>query len=329
MSGFAAVGLDHAYLSSLGMFMDAFELVRIQVENRFNAHERIRMQSRIHLLSLDGRYVTLAGGRRLNADAGLDSRLHYTLIHVPGFVSGGEARLVTRLTGATRLYEWLHDQYRHGALISASGAAVFVLAEAGLLGGSAVAVARPLIPMFRLRYPGIRIDHRQPFAEHERIFTSAGSAADARMMARLVECTTSPEMARWFNEVTGLHLATQEHLAEDELVANAQLWLENRFSQGVTVTDMARDLGVSQQTLLRRFHRHLGMTPRDYIQKLRIEAAQHLLLRTSRPVQQIAALVGYSDVHAFAKVFRALSGVSANRYRAAKRDAVATADSEP
>lgn len=204
-------------------------------------------------------------------------------------------------------------------MISASGSAVFVVAEAGLLAGHTASVSRPLIPLFRHRYPGIRIDHRQPFTEHGQLLTSAGPATDPQLVARLLERTTSQEVARWVNDVTGLTRTTRQHLAEDDLVANAQLWLENRLSQGISVAAMARDLAVSQQTLLRRFRRHLGMAPRDYIQKLRIETAQHLLVRTSRPVQQIATLVGYSDVHAFAKVFRALSGVSPNRYRSTRR----------
>jgi AraC-like DNA-binding protein len=49
-----------------------------------------------------------------------------------------------------------------------------------------------------------------------------------------------------------------------------------------------------------------------------MESAQRLLTRTSRPVQQIASVVGYDDVQAFARVFRKFSGCSASGFRAGR-----------
>ena len=316
MAGFAAIALDNVYMSSLGMFLDAFELVRIQVMNIFSTRARVAMQSPLRLLTADGRPASVAGGRQLAADDTLDSQAQYALVHIPGFVAGSEAALAARLANSTRLCEWLRQQHQGGSLISASGSAVFVLAEAGLLDAEIAAVARPLVPLFRRRYPGIRIDHRRSFVEHERVFTSIGWAADPQLLARLVERTTTPELARWIADVTGLHRVTEGRLVEDELVANAQLWLENRFAGEARIADLAHDLAVSEQTLLRHFRRHLSMTPRDYVRKLRMEAARSMLLQTTRSVQQVAALVGYDDVHAFAKVFRQLTGCSANQFRA-------------
>jgi transcriptional regulator GlxA family with amidase domain len=170
--------------------------------------------------------------------------------------------------------------------------------------------------VFRRRYPGIRVNHLQAVVEHERIVTGPGLAADTQLLARLVELTTTPELARWLADVTGLHQTTEDGLAEDPLVANAQLWLEERFAQDVQITDLATAMAVSHQTLLRHFNRHLGVSPRSYVQRLRMEAAQRLLLRTSRPIEQIATLVGYDDVHSFRKVFRTHTGSSASRFRA-------------
>ena len=319
MSGFAAVGLDNVYLSSLGAFLDAFELVRIRVALLFSERASLAMESPIHLLTPDGRPVRMAGGRRIAGDAALDAHGQYALIHIPGFLVGDEASLDARLAGTARLCEWLRRQHEGGALISASGSAVFVLAESGLLSGHTVAVTRPLIPFFRRRHPGMRIDHRKAIVEHERVLTSIGLAADSQLMVRLVERTTTVELARWLADVTGLHRTADGQLAENDLVAHAQLWLEDRLAQDARIADLADDLAVSQQTLLRHFQRHLGMTPRDYMRKLRVETAQTLLLRTNRPVQEIAGLVGYDDVHAFAKAFRTISGMSASRFRLAKK----------
>lgn len=318
MSGFAAIALENVYMSSLGIFLDAFELVRGHVSRRFGTRTRFAMESPIRLLTPNGRAVRVAGGRRISADEGLSDDARYALIHIPGFIVGGEEALDARLADASRLCDWLRRQYQGGAVISASGAAVFVLAHARLLKGVA-ALSRPLIPLFRQRYPAIRVDHRKPWVEQGRVITATGLAADTQLLSRLLELGTTPELARWFGDIAGLNQIAEDQLAQDELVARAQLWLEDRVAQPLRIAELADAMAVSQQTLLRHFQRHLAMNPRDYVRKIRMEAAQQLLLRTNRPIQEIAGLVGYEDTHAFAKVFRRFAGISPQGYRTARR----------
>lgn len=319
MPGFAVVGLEGVYMSSLGMFLDAFELIRRQVTALYQTRESITMETRISLLTPDGRPVRMAGGRRLAADAGIErNSVDYDLIHIPGFVVGSEDALGDRLADVEPLCRWLRRQHGAGALCSASGAGVFLLAESGLLNGGVAALTRQLIPLFRRRYPGVRVDHRSVVVEHDRVLTGSGLAADAQLLVRLVEQSVSPELARWLGDIMSLHLVPEEQLAEDPLVANAQIWLEERLAQDLRIADLARTLAVSQQTLLRHFRRHLNTTPREYVQRMRIEAAQRMLRRTRRPIDQVAALVGYDDVQSFRKVFREHTGTSPGRYRAAR-----------
>lgn len=316
MSGFAVVGLADAYISSLGIFLDAFELIRRQVIELYRTREPMSMQTRIHLLTPDGRAVRLAGGRTLPSDGGLDTLVQYDLIHLPGFIFGDESALVSRLADAAPLCHWLSQQHAGGAFVSASGSAVFLLAEAGLLNGGVATIARPLIPVFSRRYPDIRVNHRSAVVEHGRVISGSGLAADMQLLTRLVEHVTTAELARWLSDVTSLHQAAEDHLADDPLTANAQLWLEERFAQDVRISELAKAMAVSQQTLLRHFHRHLDTTPQEYVRQLRMKSAQGLLLRTSRAIEQIATLCGYSDVHTFRKVFREYSGTSPSQYRA-------------
>ena len=321
MSGFAVIALDQVYMSSLGSFIDAYVLVRSQVTQFFHTRQHFSMTTPVYILTPDGRPVTMAGDRRLAVDGGLDSTIKYDLVHIPGFKVNNEAALQERLEAYGELCAWLRHQHDGGALIAASGSGVFVLAEAGLLNNGVATIARPLTPLFRLRYPHIRIDRRQSVIENGRIIMGSGLAADTRLMSRLVEYTTNPDLARWVGDVTGLNQALDEQISEDPLVANAQLWLEERFAEKIRIADLADAMSVSQQTLLRHFHEHLGTTPGHYIQERRIEAAKRMLVRTSRPVEEIASLVGYNDVHSFRKVFRRHTGASASRYRATHKKA--------
>ena len=315
MPGFAVVGLADTYMSSLGIFLDAFELIRRQVIVLYQNRESMAMQTPVRLLTPDGRSVRMAGGRSMIPDGGLDASAQYDLIHLPGFVFDDEDALDTLLAESAPLCDWLNRQYAAGARVSASGSAVFVLAKSGLLNGSTAAIGRPLLPLFRRRFPRIQVDHRSAVVEDGRLVTGSGMAADMQLLTRLVEQVTTPELARWLSDVTSLHQTAEEHLADDPLTANAQLWLEERFAQDVRITDLAKGMSVSQQTLLRHFHRHLNVTPQEYLRQMRIKAAQGLLQRTSRTIGQIAGLSGYNDIHTFRKVFREYTGTSPSKYR--------------
>ena len=318
MSGFAVIGLPDTYIASLGAFLDSFELVRRQVIELYRSTEPMTMQTQIHLLTPDGRPVRLAGGRSLAADGSTDSAVQYDLVHLPGFIAANDAALDARLADARPLHQWLVRQYEGGARLSASGSAVFVLAETGLLNGGVVTVPRGLVPIFRRRYPDIRVDHRATIVEHGRLITANGLAADIQLLTRLVHHAATPELARWLSDVTSQHQATDDQLSGSPLVANAQLWLEERFAQNVRIADLAAAMAVSQQTLLRQFQRHLQLTPQEYLRRLRIRSAQGLLARTSRSISQVASLCGYGDVHSFRKVFREHTGTSPSAYRAAQ-----------
>lgn len=318
MAGFAVVGLADAYISSLGVFLDSFELIRRQVTALYRARQNVAMQTRVQLLSIDGRPARLAGGRTMATDGGLDGQVQYDLIHLPGFLISDEHALDARLADIEPLRTWLTRQHSSGALISASGAAVFLLAEMGLLNGGVAAVGRPLTPLFRRRYPSVRTDHRTPVVEHARMITASGLAADLQLLARLVEYVTTPELGRWLSDATSLHQTAEDRLADDPLTANAQLWLEERFAEDIRIHELASAMSVSQQTLLRHFQQFLKLTPQDYLRQVRLKAAEGLLRRTSRPIGQIANLVGYNDVQAFRKVFRENYGCSPSSYRANK-----------
>jgi transcriptional regulator GlxA family with amidase domain len=128
-------------------------------------------------------------------------------------------------------------------------------------------------------------------------------------------------MARWLASVIGVDRVEHDRLPDDALVANAQLWIEQHFTEDFRIGDLARTLSTSHQTLIRRFTRAIGMRPREYAQHLRIQAAQRMLRQTHRRIELIATLVGYADARSFREIFRERTGMSASAYRASARTA--------
>jgi transcriptional regulator GlxA family with amidase domain len=316
MADFALFAPAGTYHSSAGAMLDAYLLVRRQIERVFYPPEdAIQMETQLRLLTPIGAPVQFAGGRKLPADGGIDTETVYDWVHIPAFETGGPEALRARMADAAQPLEWLRQQHAKGAILSASGAGIFYLVEAGLTGTMALPLPRAFIPLCRAVYPRIALDERRPLVEQGRIVLGNGPGADALLMERLLERTISVEMSRWFVSVIGSGAIIGTEAAKDPMVANAQLWLESRFTQDIHIAELAAAMSASHQTLIRHFVHELGMRPRDYVQHLRVHAAQRMLETTHHSIDRIAALVGYRDVRSFRTVFHEHAGMTATAYR--------------
>jgi len=66
---------------------------------------------------------------------------------------------------------------------------------------------------------------------------------------------------------------------------------------------------------MRSFKEITGFSPTQYIIRLRLEKACHLLSTTTLPVTEIAFHVGFDDSNYFARQFHNVIGLSPSHYR--------------
>ena len=84
---------------------------------------------------------------------------------------------------------------------------------------------------------------------------------------------------------------------------------------GWTVEALARIAAMSRSSFAARFRARVGLTPLDYVTRWRMYRAGTMLRQSTRPIAEIAYLVGYDNESAFAKAFRRVTGISPGRYR--------------
>lgn len=79
--------------------------------------------------------------------------------------------------------------------------------------------------------------------------------------------------------------------------------------------ELAAKLNYSESKLSYLFKNEFGITYTCYIRQTRIRISCHLLLQTNMSVEQISERIGYSDVRAYRKNFKAIMGTTPLKYR--------------
>src|SRR5580692_380848 len=208
-------------------------------------------------------------------------------------LAGGEVREA----GAV-LRKWSE----RGALTATACIGTFVLAEAGLLDGEEATTTWWLSPLFRQRYPRVRLDESRILVQSNTMLT-AGAALSHLDLALALIRRASPELANLTARYLVVDVRTSQsiysipdHLAHaDPLIQQFERWARGRLAEGFSLDQAAQALATSKRTLARRMEGVLGKTPLAFFQDLRVERAVHLLRTTHASVDQIATKVGYAE----------------------------------
>jgi AraC family transcriptional regulator len=92
--------------------------------------------------------------------------------------------------------------------------------------------------------------------------------------------------------------------------------LEATFSDSVTLSAVAAEVGVHPVHLASAFHRHYHCTVGEYIRRLRVEYACRVLPGSGTSLAGIAAAAGFADQSHFSKTFKRVTGMTPGQYRA-------------
>ncbi len=92
-------------------------------------------------------------------------------------------------------------------------------------------------------------------------------------------------------------------------------FINENYTKKLYIPDLAKveNLSTSRYNVL--FRQTTGLTPTDYIKRLRLNHACELLLSTDLPVNVIGEIAGYEDQYFFSKIFKKAIGVTPREYR--------------
>ena len=111
------------------------------------------------------------------------------------------------------------------------------------------------------------------------------------------------------------HRRLAKNPASSDVVMRIKRYVRTHIAEALTLDDLAAQAGLSRFYFSRSFRSETGMTPMDFVRRLRIEAAEALILRTPLPLKAIATQVGFCDEYHFSRVFRKETGMPPSSLR--------------
>ncbi|NQD91208.1 helix-turn-helix domain-containing protein [Pseudomonas sp. CrR25] len=296
--------------SSLSMASDAFALA-----NRLAGQPLFKVQR----FSLDARPVELEFAR-IQVDGGLELGARADLLIVPATGSAIDANLAANAA----LLPWLAQRPADQQIASLCSSA-FLLAAAGLLDERRATTHWALAAEFRRRFPRVRLEIAQLLCHDGNLLSSGGAQAGLDLCLHLIAWHADPGLAQQvanalvFDSSRGQQSRFAPLLPQvdndDPRLAPLLQWLREHLAEPIDLNRLAAQANCSPRTLLRRFKANTGVTPNDYLQRLRIGAAQVALRNPTHSLEQVAEQVGYADRATFAKLFKQLCGETPGSFR--------------
>jgi AraC family transcriptional regulator len=114
-------------------------------------------------------------------------------------------------------------------------------------------------------------------------------------------------------EATGI-LPAPPSSQRDRTVAAAR-YIESHAAEAVSLTAVAQEVGLSPFHFLRSFRRAIGLTPHQYLLRMRLIHAITLLRDTQLSITQVAYQSGWGDLSNFIRTFRRDIGCSPREFR--------------
>jgi AraC family transcriptional regulator len=114
-------------------------------------------------------------------------------------------------------------------------------------------------------------------------------------------------------DISGAAPAAAPH--ERARAATAARYIEDHAAERLSLAGVAGEVGLSPFHFLRSFRRAMGITPHQYLMRMRLIRAIGLLSDTAMPVTAIGYEAGWADLSNFIRTFRRDVGCSPREFR--------------
>lgn len=98
-------------------------------------------------------------------------------------------------------------------------------------------------------------------------------------------------------------------------ISQIAAYMNAHYTDVLTIEELADMCGISPTYFISAFKKSIGISPYQYLSRLRLSNARHLLETTDYSIQEIAVLSGFQRANTFASAFRSSFGQTPQQYR--------------
>jgi len=226
-----------------------------------------------------------------------------------------------------RLGDWLIEATPRTARYGSICTGAFVLGHAGLLDGRSVTTHWQDARALAARFPKANVEFDRIYLRDGRLVTSAGVTAGIDLTLALVAEDHGAALALAVAKrlvVAAQRLGGQSQFSpylttqrdETSPVAKVQTHVMAHIVDDFTVGKLAEIAGMSVRNFARVFTQEAGMTPAEFVEGARVDAARNLLEGSDQALKAVAFRSGFGSPNRMRIVFTRRLGVTPSQYRA-------------
>ena len=102
------------------------------------------------------------------------------------------------------------------------------------------------------------------------------------------------------------------------LILDIVSYINTHFQENITLESLKNKFFISKNTLCKNFQQVMHCSVMEYCSAARLNEAKHLLLTTTKSIEDIADLCGYSSANYFSLLFKSKTGLAPSTYRKKK-----------
>ena len=102
--------------------------------------------------------------------------------------------------------------------------------------------------------------------------------------------------------------------SENAIIRGAQQYISKRVREKLSVPQVAKNVDVSASYLTALFHKHLQISPGEYIRRIKLQESKQMIREGRMNLTQIANTLHYSTIHHFSRQFKEKFGITPSEY---------------
>jgi len=224
-----------------------------------------------------------------------------------------------------RLVAWIRDAAQRSRRVASICTGAFLLGAAGLLDGKKVVTHWRFCDRLAKEFPRAVVTREPIFMKDGAIWTSAGITAGIDLSLALVEEDHGHEVALKIARFLVMYLvrpggqAQFSHMLSHQAVTSKplrelQVWMLENLREDLTVEKLADRVGMSPRHFTRVCLRETKMNPGQFVDRLRVEAAQQMIDSSNMGLKEVADACGFRSADAMRRAFLRMIGITAGEY---------------